>query len=669
MEKTPGNGRQPTASPAGWKKKAEDLHACLIENLSVAAFVLNADHEVVVWNKACEELTGVKAEAVIGTRDHWRPFYSEKRPTLADMIIDGNFEEMDGRYAAHCLSRLVNKGLEAEGWFRDLGGADRYMLFSAAPSHDPEGRLLFVTETFQDITSRKKLEEALKESESRLRMIIETEPQCVKLLAPDGALLAMNPSGLAMIEADSFEQVKGRQVSGLVMPEYRGPFKALMNSVFKGEPASLEFEIIGLKGTPRRLSTQALPFRDATGRIVALLGITTDITRQTKLEEQLRHAQKMEAVGQLAGGIAHDFNNILSAIIGYADLLEARVGEDSPLKNYVNNILSASNRAAQLVKSLLTFSRKQNISLRPVELNALVKGIEKLLLGLIREDIELVVRRSGDDLVVMADSGQIEQVLMNLVANARDAMPAGGFIVIQAGTAELKGGRGNPAAGRHAVISVTDTGTGMEAQTIERIFDPFFTTKEAGKGTGLGLSVTYGIIEQHGGRIDVQSEPGIGTSFSIYLPLMDVPEAMGQKGGLPDRDGLRGGPETILVAEDDVILRQLTSAVLREYGYTVIEAENGLDAVEKFTANRKDIQLAVLDVIMPKMGGKEASEQIRRIGPSTEVIFMSGYAPEVIGGSGLGEAGMKKDKNFILKPVAPGVLVSKVREVLDRKTP
>ncbi len=661
------NGRSAAANASDWSKKAEALHACLIENLSVAAFVLNVDHEVVVWNKACEELTGVKAEAVIGTRDHWRPFHPEKRPTLADMIIDGNYEGIDSLFAVHSHSRLVNKGLESEGWFRNLGGTDRYMIFSAAPAYDPEGRLLFVTETFQDITERKNLEEALKESESRLRMIIESEPQCVKLIAPDGALLAMNPSGLAMIEADSFEQVKGKQVSGLVMPEYRDAFKALTGKVFKGEPGSLEFEIMGLKGTARRLLTQAVPFRDASGKITALLGITTDITRQKRLEEQLRQAQKMEAVGQLAGGISHDFNNILSAIIGYADLLEAKVNGNPSLKNYVDHILSASRRAAKLVKSLLAFSRKQTISLCPVELNALIKGVEKLLLRLIREDIELVVRCACDDLVVMADSGQIEQVLMNLVANAKDAMPGGGFLVIQARAADLDDGHiggGNLRAGRYAVISVTDTGTGMEAQTAKRIFDPFFTTKEVGKGTGLGLSMTYGIIEQHGGGIEVQSEPGIGTTFNIYLPLIDAPEAMGPKKDLEEKDAPQGGSETILVAEDDTMLRQLTSTILREYGYMVIEAENGLDAVEKFTANSKDIRLALLDVIMPRMGGKEAFEQIRRTEPSTKVIFMSGYAPDVISGNGFEETGM----NFVLKPVAPGVLISKVREVLDRRT-
>ncbi len=665
--KTGKNGQRIRAISTNWRQKADSLHASLIENLTVAAFVLNSNHEVVVWNKACEELTGLKSADMVGTRDQWKPFYQEKRPTLADLIIDGNYEEIGRLYAAHSHSRLANKGLESEGWFRILGGTERYIIFSAAPAYDPDGQLVFVTETLQDITERKRLEEALKESESRLRMIIESEPQCVKLLAPDGALLAMNPSGLAMIEADSFEQVKGKSVLGLMLPEYRDAFKRLVGKTFRGEPASLEFEIIGLKGTSRRLSTQSVPFRDANGKITALLGITTDITRQRKLEEQLRQAQKMEAVGQLAGGIAHDFNNILSAIIGYADLLESRLRENGPLKNYADQILSASQRAVKLVSSLLAFSRKQTISLCPVELNALIRGVEKLLLRLIREDIELVVRCSGDDLIILADSGQIEQVLMNLVANAKDAMPAGGFIVVQTGAADLNEeliGGGSFRTGRYAMISVTDTGTGMEAQTTKRIFDPFFTTKEVGKGTGLGLSVTYGIIEQHGGRIDVQSEPGIGTTFKIYLPLSSVP-AREQKKERPDNGSLRGGTETILLAEDDTALRELTSAILREYGYTVVEAENGEDAVEKFKANQDCIRLAVLDVIMPRANGKEARDQIRQIAPGTKVIFMSGYAPDVINENGLEETGL----NFILKPITPKVLLSKVRDILDGQLP
>ncbi|MDA8089073.1 MAG: PAS domain S-box protein [Nitrospiraceae bacterium] len=638
----------------------------MIENLSLPAFVLNTRHEVVIWNKACEELTGVKSADIQGTQDHWKPFYPEKIQTLADVVIDGNYEDLSKLYAVCSEPKLVKNGLESEGWFRNLGGNDRYIIFSASPVYDSRGDLVFAIQTLQDITGRKKLEEALKESEGRLRTMIESEPQCVKLLDPDGALLAMNPSGLAMIEADSFEQVKGKSVCGLVLPEYRKSFNELVKKVFSGEPASLEFEIAGLKGTIRRLSTQAVPFKDINGRITGLLSITTDITRQRRLEEELRQAQKMEAVGQLAGGIAHDFNNILSAIIGYADLLESKVRENAPLKNYADHILSASQKAVKLVKSLLAFSRKQTISLAPVELNALIRGLEKLLSRLIREDIELVIR-GGEDLIVMADSGQIEQVLMNLVTNAKDAMPGGGFLVIQTGVSEIKDkfiGNSEFTPGRYAHISVTDTGTGMDAQTAKRIFDPFFTTKEVGKGTGLGLSVTYGIIEQHGGRIEVRSETEVGTNFDIYLPLYHPLPGISKNEKQNDAmhpNHLLEGSETILVAEDDLSLRTLTSAMLREHGYTVIEAGNGEEAVEKFMEHRNEIRLAVLDVIMPRKNGKEACDQIKKIAPGTKTIFMSGYTSDIINGNGLEETAI----NFIQKPITPKALLSKVRQTLD----
>ncbi|MDA8325048.1 MAG: ATP-binding protein [Nitrospiraceae bacterium] len=516
----------------------------------------------------------------------------------------------------------------------------------------------------QEISERKHLDEALRESESRLRAILESEPQCVKLIDREGCLLSMNPSGLAMIEADSLEQVRGAKVLNLLVPEYRPDYERLMAKVFMGEPATLEFEINGLRGAKRRMTTHAVPFRNTKGEITALLAISTDVTDHRRLEEQFRHAQKMEAVGKLAGGIAHDFNNILSAIIGYADLIKAKLKDDGALAHYVEQILSASERAANLVKSLLAFSRKQEISLKPVDLNELILGFEKFILRLIREDIELTIRSNGAALIVMADSGQLEQVLMNLAANARDAMPNGGRLLIETDGVFLneESARINnfEKPGRYALVSVTDTGVGMDQQVRKRIFDPFFTTKEIGKGTGLGLSIIYGIIEQHGGRIDVLSEPGSGTAFRIYLPLAETPSGdFTQKEAA--REGLPpGGAESILVAEDDPVLRDLTSKILLESGYRVIEAENGEDAVGKFMENRGEIKLLILDVIMPRKNGKEAYQEIKKVSPGTRAIFISGYAANIING--------ESQTDFISKPVSPNVLLRKVRETLDMGT-
>jgi polar amino acid transport system substrate-binding protein len=388
----------------------------------------------------------------------------------------------------------------------------------------------------------------------------------------------------------------------------------------------------------------------------------TDISDRKKLEAQLLQAQKMEAIGTLAGGIAHDFNNILTAIMGYGSLLKLRLDQDSTAKNYMDDILAASKRAANLTRSLLAFSRKQIIISRPVDLNEIVKRFEKFIIRVIGEDIELREILTEEDLVVMVDSGQIEQVLMNLATNARDAMPGGGILTVK--TEHIHVSEGNEeltiTPGEYAVISVSDTGAGMSEETKRRIFEPFFTTKELGKGTGLGMSIVYGIIKQHGGEINVYSEPGKGTTFNIYLRLVgpNVESVLApQSAAIPAR-----GSETILVAEDDDHVRRLIKTILKEYGYTVIESVDGEDAVAKFIENKDKIQLLLLDVLMPKKNGKEVYNEIRKIRGDIRIIFSSGYTADIIQKKGIIEEGLP----FISKPITPQLLLSKVREILDK---
>ena len=388
-----------------------------------------------------------------------------------------------------------------------------------------------------------------------------------------------------------------------------------------------------------------------------------DRTDHVKLEAQLIQAQKMEAVGTLAGGVAHDFNNILTAIIGYGSILQRRMDAADPLRPNVTSILESAQRAARLTQSLLTFSRKQVMLPQPVDLNAVVRRVEKLLSRLIGEDIDVSIELCDADLVVHGDSGQLEQVLMNLATNARDAMPQGGLFTIRSErveydteTARLHGLAG---PGRYAVLSVSDTGLGMDERTRANIFEPFFTTKEVGRGTGLGMSIVYGIIKQHHGTIMVYSEQGKGTTFKICLPLRTRETAMDLRSS--PQPAPRRGSETILVAEDDATVRSLMRAVLEENGYRVHEAADGQEAVHVFTEHRDSIHLVLMDTVMPKQNGRQAYEAMRALRPGLKALFMSGYTADIISKQGLLDAGF----DLLHKPVAPVDLLARVRHALD----
>jgi nitrogen-specific signal transduction histidine kinase/CheY-like chemotaxis protein len=382
------------------------------------------------------------------------------------------------------------------------------------------------------------------------------------------------------------------------------------------------------------------------------------------LEEQLRQSQKFEAIGTLAGGIAHDFNNFLTVITSYCTLIERRIAENDPVRQYLDNMISATERAAKLTSSLLAYSRKQTLAPRSVHLKDIIHKVGSLLERILGEDIELSLQLADEPLAVMADSLQIEQTLMNLAANARDAMPNGGVFQIAAERLELDSefvklhGYGIP--GQYALITVSDTGEGMDAESKGRIFEPFFTTKEVGKGTGLGLSMVYGTVKQHNGYINAYSEPGKGSTFRIYFPLTELDQT--ETVCRVESASLRGGSETILLVEDDAGIRKSLKELLEEDGYTIIDAVDGEDGIRRFKERQGEIQLLLLDVIMPKMNGLEVWETVKAISCGVKVIFMSGYTANILSAKGMHHG----DVNLISKPVTINGLSAKIREVLDK---
>lgn len=464
------------------------------------------------------------------------------------------------------------------------------------------------------------------------------------------------------------EDIQGRhcfEIShGLDVPCYLAGEECAARHTFEtGQPFSTTHIHKNINGDPVYVETKTFPMHGPTGKLEMVIETINDITEKRKLEQQLRHSQKLEAIGTLTGGIAHDFNNILTTIIGYGEFLHDEVPADSPLQVYVDMILASSERAANLTQSLLAFSRKQVTNPKVMKVSDLFQGIEALLLRLMGDDIRLAIETQDKGMTVRVDMGQIEQVLLNLASNARDAMPDGGLLSIVTDLVELEsefvGVHGYGKAGRYCLILVSDTGSGMDEKTREQVFEPFFTTKDVGKGTGLGLAMAYGIIRQHDGFIDVYSEPGQGTTFKVYLPLVNMKPDV--EGTLQDISAA-GGTETILVAEDNLSIRSLIKEVLERAGYKTILAEDGEDALRLFRENPGQVQLLLLDVIMPKMDGNMVFDEAKKISEDIKILFMSGYSEDVIHKKGILVEGM----NFILKPVSPRKLLKKVRSVLDQ---
>ena len=512
----------------------------------------------------------------------------------------------------------------------------------------------------KEIAERKLAQETLRLSEEKFHKAFDSAPLIMVITdIKEGVFIDVNRK-FVELSGYSREEVLGRTGTSLGWIEVQDRATMVRKLAEDGLVAGLVVTLHAKDG--RVIKGEYYCEKISVDGNERLLAIALDITERLKLEEQLRHAQKLEAVGVLAGGVAHDFNNILTVIGGYCELLKLDLPEGNPVRDKVLQISSAVDRASNLTRSLLAFSRKGEVKAAPANLNDIVKGVEKFLRRIIGEDIALNTVLADGALWAVVDTGQIEQVLMNLAANARDAMPRGGRLYVQTERHEIDEsfvhahGFGTP--GHYALLTVSDTGQGMDEATMRKIFDPFFTTKVVGKGTGLGLAIVYGIVTQHKGFVNVYSEPGIGTTFRIYLPSVGA-EAQEWKQPAAVEPVSRGS-ETILVAEDDLHVLDLVSSILQQFGYTIIAAANGMEAVQAFKANPQ-IDLVLMDIIMPVMNGKEAAEQIRGLRADAKILYTSGYTADII----RSRSDLEEGAELVMKPVKPAVLLQKIREMLD----
>ena len=538
-----------------------------------------------------------------------------------------------------------------------------YWDWTLHPLKDGSGTVEALLFVLLDVTENKRAEQSLRESEEKFRTLFEESNDVFYISTPAGKFLEINPAGLALFGYSSREELLaidiGREL--YVSQEDRDRFVELVKRT--GHAKNHEIRMRRKDGSILNVAITSTAVRNRAAEDIVFRGIIRDETERKKLEEQLRQSQKMESIGTLAGGVAHDFNNILSAISGYGQMTLGKMGSNDPLRPNLQQILEAADRAAHLTHDLLLFSRKQPINKRPVDLNEGVQKLSKFLVRVIGEDIAFKTMLSGGTIPILADKHQIDQVMMNLATNARDAMPRGGRFTITTDEVWLNEGdtsaHGLGTAGKYALLSVSDTGVGMDEATQQRIFEPFFTTKEVGKGTGLGMSVVYGIVKRHDGMITVHSEPGHGTTFKIYLPINET--AQTEEKTAPVEEDPVGGAETILLAEDDRTVRDMTRMILEDFGYTVITAVDGFDAVKQFTANKERIQLLLLDLIMPNKTGKDAYDEIRALRPGIKVIFASGYDPDMVRHKAL----LEQNVPVVYKPVPMNELLKKIRAVLD----
>ena len=633
------------------RRQAEANLLSLTERLSLATGVAKVGvwewdlaSNALTWDATMFEIYGIPFVVPMPYEKWSAAVYPEDLPAVEATLREAIDEK--GRGSADFRIIL------ADGTVRNVSMVGRVVL-------DEHANVSRVIGTAQDITERKKTENKLRQ----LATIVESSDDAIVSRTLDGTIQSWNGAAERMYEYSAAEAI-GKPISILYPHGQRDEILAILEKIKRGDIVR-NFETIRATkdGKQIHIALTVSPIKDVSGRIVGASAIGRDITESKQMEDMFRQAQKMEAVGRLAGGVAHDFNNMLSVIIGYSELLLERADTDGQVRKQCEEIKRAGDRAASLTRQLLAFSRQQVLEPRVLNLNTSVAEIEKMLRRLIGEDIDLRTSLDPTLGLVKADPGQIEQVIMNLAVNARDAMPKGGKLIIETSNTELDDEYAlhHPPCivGRYVILAVTDSGVGMSQETKARIFEPFFTTKELGKGTGLGLSTVYGVAKQSGGYIWVYSEPGQGSVFKLYLPRVDGSE--GQIRPAKSASELLAGTETVLLVEDEQSVRALTRNLLEQGGYTVLEADNGAHAVEIAKQHHGPIHLLLTDVVMPGMNGPAVAEMILPIHPEAKTLYVSGYSSSFGTQTGLVPAGA----NLFQKPFSRAALLRKVRNLLD----
>ena len=630
-------------------RTSEGQLKALLDSALDACVTMDETGRLTSWSAAAEAVFGWPASEAIGR-------------SLAETIIPQQHREGHTRGLARFLETgegpILRQRIEITALHRD--GREFPVELTVTPIRLGDHWLFgaFV----RDLTEAKHAEQALRRSEASYRGLVEHAAYGIYRATADGKFLMVNPALFTMLGFPSADDLLTMDASRDV---YVDP-SARTRILARCEQFGSAIEEVAWRRRDGSVITVRLngrPVRAPDGTIECFEFIVDDVTEQRALEDRLRQTQKMEAVGRLAGGIAHDFNNLLTAILGSVDFLRRALGPEHPEHAETEEIQKAAVRAADLTRQLLAFSRQQVLAPKVLDVDALVTNLEKMLRRLIGEDVELRFVAKASRAAVLADPGQLEQVIVNLVVNARDAMPRGGKLTIETAIVDLDAGyaweHGTVEPGRYVMLAVTDTGVGIDRAAQARLFEPFFTTKEFGKGTGLGLATVYGIVKQSGGYIWVYSEPGQGATFKVYLPRVE-PAGEAVAAPQPPARAL-GGTETILLAEDEAAVRTLARRILEKHGYKLLLAATGRDGVQVAEQHAAPIDLLVTDVVMPEMGGRELAQRLTARQPGLKVLFLSGYTDDAIVHHGVLDAGVA----FLQKPFKPDDLVRKIRAVLD----